>query len=165
MWGVLIPVTLLSFLVFEPFRRLEYILPASGVLSIAVFSQFPWLVRRLHGKPLYYEDLEDAEWLDPIVRMRFQHAFTRVLIFANALGVIILVQYGWDAVMQSHNVIEVIGILGGLYTWHQKFISILGRYLLKLLYYWRTRTLTASIHTSSPTCPQGQNPQQQPSKQ
>lgn len=138
MWGILIPVTLLSFLVFEPFRTLTYVLPASGALSLALFAQFPWFVRRLHGRPLYYEDLEDAEWMEPVIRARFQHAFTRVLVVLNALGVVVLVQYGWTAVMESHSVIEVLGVLGGLYTWHQKVVSILGRYLIKLLYRWRT---------------------------
>lgn len=139
MWGILIPCTLISFLVFEPFRCLSYILPAAAVSSFALFAQFPWLVRRLHGRPLYYEDLEDAEWMHPTIRARFQHAFTRVLICVNALGVVILVQYGWNAVMHSHNVIEVFGVLGGLYTWHQKCVSILGRYLLKVLHYWRVQ--------------------------
>ena len=138
MWGILIPITLLSFLVFPVFRTLTYVLPASGTLSLAFFAQFPWLVRRMHGRPLYYEDLEDAEWMEPAIRARFQHAFTRVLVVLNALGVVVLVQYGWTAVMESHSVIEVLGVLGGLYTWHQKAVSILGRYLIKLLYRWRT---------------------------
>ena len=140
MWGIFIPCTLLTFLIFEPFRTLIYILPASFAMSLSLFAQFPWLVRRLHGRPLYYEDLEDADWIEPTIRARFQHAFTRILVVLNAMGVVVLVQYGWTAVMESHGVIDILGVLGGLYTWHQKGVSILGRYLLKLLYRWRTTT-------------------------
>ena len=137
MWGIIVPVTLLSFLAFPVMRTHAYILSASGIVSFAVFAQFPWLVTRLHGRPIYYEDLEDDHWVDPLIRTRFQHAFTRVLMVLNALGVVLLVQYGWNAILESHNPIEVLGVLGGLYTWHQKMVTILGKKLLKLLMWFR----------------------------
>ena len=133
MWGILIPVSLASLLAFETFRTRAYVLPAAGVVSFALFTRYPWLVRRIHGRPLYYEDLEDDRWVDPLIRFRFQHAFTRVLMVLNAAGVVLLAQYGWSAAAGAHHPIEVLGVLGGLYTLHQKIVTILGKLLLKLL--------------------------------
>ena len=47
--------------------------------SLILFKNFPFMAKTLHTRPIYYEDLEDDDEIDPEMITKFQRIFTNVI--------------------------------------------------------------------------------------
>ena len=121
---------------FVPELRVEwYVVPASMVATFVVLTMHPKLVRRLHVRPVYYDQLQDTRWENEAVRTRYQAMFTRVLQVSDALaagGV------AWYALYTVHNpmrnVFEVLGVAGGLFSLYNRAHRVVGGCIIEKLH-------------------------------
>lgn len=112
---LLIPVgAVVTCVLYEPIRELWYTTPLAVVCSFIVFYNIPWLVRVLHLKPTYYEDLIDDESISEEFRYKFQNSFTIVITIFLSLTFCIVLDYIFYNFKKSElSWQEKIGIIGG----------------------------------------------------
>lgn len=132
LWLVLLP--LMAVVPYESMgwsRTLYFIVPASGVATYVVLLNFPLLVKQVHSRPLYYDDLEDDRFVDPLVRKRFQFIFICILQITLTLIISGLIYYYYDR-WQNTNLskIEVFGVLGGSISLLLKIENAIGKITL-----------------------------------
>ncbi len=131
-------------------RSLYYILFTTSIATYALLLNFPSIVRRVHSRPLYYNDLEDDKYVDPAIRQRFQYLF--IFILQITLTVIIsgLIYYYYDKMHVSKlTSIEMIGVLGGFVSLLLKIEHAIGKLALSLLNFWKTKIMDSedsSVH-------------------
>ena len=140
--------TVVSYESMEWSRTLYFIVPASGVATYVVLLNFPLLVKQVHSRPLYYDDLEDDRFVDPLVRKRFQFIFICILQITLTLIISGLIYYYYD---RWHNTnlskIEVFGVLGGTISLLLKIENVIGKITLTFINLLKHRsTIDASDH-------------------
>jgi hypothetical protein len=129
--------TILPFMSFIPLRLMDwsrtlyYIVPASGFATYIVLLNFPLIVKGVHSRPLYYDDLEDNRFVDPLVRKHFQFIFICILQVTLTLIISGVIYYYYD---RLHNTklssIEVFGVLGGSISLLLKIENVIGKVML-----------------------------------
>lgn len=131
-------------------RSLVYI---SCTTSLAIYSlllNFPSIVRRVHSRPLYYNDLEDDTYVDPAIRMRFQYLFIIILQITLSFIASILIYYYYDKMHTSTlSGIEMVGVLGGFVSLLLKLENFIGKIVLSTLNMWKlqiTNSSDISVH-------------------
>ena len=112
-----------------------YVVPAAAAAAFAVLTMHPKLVRRLHVRPVYYDQLEDQRWENECVRTRYQAMFTRILQVSDALAVGGVAWYAFYAIKHPmRNAFEVFGVAGGLFSLYNRAHRLAGGWVLGCLH-------------------------------
>lgn len=122
-------------LIFVPsfeWAQTIYYITASVILSTySILLNAPGIIHFLHGRPVYFEDLEDDMAADPRTKRRFQKAFEFSLTITLAILMGSLIDYYLD---RYHNTIlsglELLGVFGGFLSLLSKCEDIIGQGLL-----------------------------------
>ena len=102
--------------------------------SLILFKNFPFMAKTLHTRPIYYEDLEDDDEIDPEMITKFQRIFTNVISLLLSIVMAILFDF-WIFKQDEKNLTwrERLGISGGLLSIYWKVQSYAGSFLLSIL--------------------------------
>lgn len=115
-------------------RTAYYIIPVSGIATYILLINFPQIVKRVHTRPLYFDDLEDDRFVDPLVRKRFQFIFIIISQINLSLIMSALIFYYYD---RLHNTelsrMEIVGIIGGFVALLSKAENIIGKITLSFM--------------------------------
>jgi hypothetical protein len=91
-----------------------YILPMAFTSSYCFFVNFPFLLKIMHSKPSYYDDLEDPLYVDSGVRKRFQHIFIIILQIILSIAAVVLAYYYMGDYNNTYlSTVELFGVFGG----------------------------------------------------
>ena len=114
-----------------------YIMISSCVSSTILFINFPVLINILHTRPVYYEDilLIDRCIDNPY---ELQNIFLYINGATSVCFVIISSIYLYTKINTSAEIIDTIGIFGGLAIVYSKFQMYLGKAVLSILFYIKT---------------------------
>jgi hypothetical protein len=111
----------------------------SGVSGFIIFWNFPFLVYMTASRPLYYEDLFIDESklpnhnIQPRIRYKFQTILIWILIFTNSILVSALSDYWLYKTENRGDLLQVIGITGGIIKIFQIINNTIGRVMLKII--------------------------------
>ena len=134
-WSLLcIPLLSIPPIFFEELRGVIYVTPASIISSFLILYHYPYFLKSMHTKPLYFEDLEDNGEIDDELKRKFQHIFIIVInvILAFIMGGI--VDYAFYRVHNSSlNWFELTGLVGGMLSLYRSLWDYVGRFLLLVL--------------------------------
>jgi hypothetical protein len=132
--------TLLPIITAIPYKPLEwsrslyYLVPASGLTTFILLINFPQIVKKIHGKPLYYEDLVDEKYIDPLIKRHFQIIFICILQITLTLIMTGLIYYYYDRLHNTElSKMEILGVLGGFISLLMKIENFIGNCILSLL--------------------------------
>ena len=117
---------------------LFYIIPCSVISTIILIVNFPILIKMLHTRPVYYEDIL---LIDKCVDNPYelQNIFLYVNGTTSIIFVIISCIYLYTKIQTSANIIDTIGIFGGLVILYSKFQMYIGKGVLAILFYIKTK--------------------------
>lgn len=128
---------ILTAIPYEPLewsRSLYYLVPASGLATFILLINFPQIVKNIHGRPLYYEDLIDEKCIDPLIKRHFQIIFICMLQITLTLIMTGLIYYYYD---RLHNTglskMEILGVMGGFISLLMKIENFIGKCMLTML--------------------------------
>ena len=131
---------------YEPFkwsRYLWYLVPASGLSTFILLINFPQIVKNIHGRPLYYEDLVDEKYIDPLIKKHFQIIFICILQITLTFIMTCLIYYYYD---RLHNTelsrMEILGVLGGFISLLMKIENFMGNCILTMLNIYKNKSTT-----------------------
>lgn len=137
---------LISYKPLDWLRTPYYIIPVSGIATYIVLINFPQIVKRVHARPLYYGDLEDARFVDPLIRKRFQFIFIIISQINLSLIMSVLIFYYYD---RLHNTelsrMEIVGVIGGFVALLSKIENIIGKLTLTLMNFIKTSDRHKSV--------------------
>lgn len=149
---MLLCMTLLPFIAIVPYnemswsRTLYYIVPSTGLATYVVLLNFPSAVKKIHSRPLYYDDLEDDRFIDNSTRKRFQFIFICILQITLTLIISGLIYYYYDRLYNTNlSKIEVFGVLGGSISLLLKIENVIGKLTLTCINIMKSR----SMHTET----------------
>ena len=139
----LLPIVLLFPVAFAPqFRHIfdyVYFPIISGSAGFIVFWNFPFLVYMTASRPLYYEDLFIDESklpnhnINPHIKVKFQSILLWVLIVTNSILVAALSDYWLYKTIGQDELLQIIGITGGIIKIFQIVNNTIGRIMLKII--------------------------------
>lgn len=103
--------------------------------SFIIFYNIPWLVRVLHLKPVYYEDLEDnldtGDGVNDSTRYKFQNYFTLAITCLLSMTFCIVLDYIlYNFGRSGLSWQERIGLIGGAASLYGKIQDKIGKFLL-----------------------------------
>jgi hypothetical protein len=128
---------ILASIPYEPLewsRSLYYLVPASGLTTFILLINFPQIVKKIHGRPLYYEDLVDEKYVDPLIKRHFQIIFICMLQITLTLIMTGLIYYYYDRLHNTElSKMEILGVLGGFISLLMKIENFIGNCTLSLL--------------------------------
>ena len=144
-----IPISIILpiFIYFEHFQNPFYIFISTFVSTFIIVLNIPHLTKMLYTKPIYFEDLflEDKE---PIQKnyikimhniessKKFQERFILTQQFILSLTISLVVEYfSYKLKNNNYEIMEIFGLLGGLFSLYAKVITIIGKIVLFILYY------------------------------
>ncbi len=146
---ILLALPALPLISYEPLNWLRtsyYIIPVSGIATYIVLINFPQIVKRVHARPLYYCDLEDARFVDPLIRKRFQFIFIIISQINLSLIMSVLIFYYYD---RLHNTelsrMEIVGVIGGFVALLSKIENIIGKFTLTVMNFIKTSDRHKSV--------------------
>lgn len=138
-----LPISLIVFFSpIEPFRDLfsyTYFPFVSGFAAFIIFWNFPFLAYTTASRPLYYEDLFIDETrfpnynIDNKIKEKYQCILLWVLICSNSILLGALSDYWLYKTSNENNVLQIIGITGGIIKIFQIINYTIGRILLKII--------------------------------
>ena len=106
----------------------------SLVVGTLFLYNCPYFVRCIHIKPIYFEDLQVDEKIDPSVKTKFQDIFTRTMNIMLALAITGLVNYALYKMKDSPlSLFELFGMLGGIMSLYRTIWDYIGKILLNIL--------------------------------
>jgi len=136
----------LSLIVFfspiDPFRDLfsyTYFPIISGLAAFIIFWNFPLFAYITASRPLYYEDLFIDETrfpnynIDNKIKEKYRCILLWVLICTNSILLGALSDYWLYKTSKENNVLQIIGITGGIIKIFQIINNTIGRILLKII--------------------------------
>ena len=100
---------------------------------------FPGVAESLHKKPLYLEDLKLERLESNTPDLTFQYIYSIIMNFLLAALFAGLSEYIILQPIREKPIIEVAAIIGGNLTLYYKIQGIIGKIILKLCYYCKTR--------------------------
>lgn len=118
--------------IFYPRLTFNYyfITPFVFVWSYLIFYNFPTLVKMMHTRPTYFEDLRDNTFAEEKRKQQYQNIFIYTLQFGAAIGVAVLIDYWMYQVKPNTSWSEALGITGGILGTFSTAISIYGNRIL-----------------------------------
>lgn len=129
-------------------RSIYYILPTTGLATYALLLNFPSIVRSVHARPLYYDDLEDSKYVDAAIRQRFQSLFVLILQVNLTIIISCLIYYYYDRMHVSNlSKIELFGIFGGFISLLLKIENAVGKLALSVLNKWKLHVVESGGET------------------
>jgi hypothetical protein len=138
-----LPFTIILFLIpFEPFKELldyVYFPFISGGASFIIYFNFPVLAYFTASRPLYYEDLFIDEKKLPNyniatdIKNKYKSILLWVLIFTNSILFGALSDFWLYKTSSENNVLQIMGITGGIIKIFQITNNTIGRILLKII--------------------------------
>jgi hypothetical protein len=134
-WLLIIPlVSVICWSVYKPSRNLWYMAPVALICGFSILYNIPWLVRILHMKPFYYEDLDNADMnneQDIENRYKFQNWFTMSITILQSVVFCVVLDYLVQNFNNSNlkytDILIFVGSFTSLYTSIQDKV---GRLLL-----------------------------------
>jgi hypothetical protein len=136
---------------FEKLRMDIYIFFSCLISSLIICWNFPGIAKMGYTKPIYFEDLaEQTQVSRKILKKKilnnietsknFQYQFILIQQIILSFTIAIIIEYA-SYRYKSTNLIftEVLGLLGGLVSLYSKITKIIGKILLKFLYYKKKR--------------------------
>jgi hypothetical protein len=144
---VLLFTLLLPFASLIPYDELEftrtiyYTTTTTIVASYVFLINFPAVIQMSHTRPLNFQDLEDDNHVNPLIRKRFQVMFIITLQIFGALmitGMVDYYMYRYENTSLSK--FEIMGVVGGFISLISKVERIVGKGLLSLLNQVRIRS-------------------------
>tara|TARA_B100001057_G_scaffold442136_1_gene477294 strand:- start:300 stop:956 length:657 start_codon:yes stop_codon:yes gene_type:complete len=140
---VFLPLILIYILApFAPFKVIInyiYFPLISGGAGFIIFWNFPFLAYFTASRPLYYEDLFiDSKKLpnynvDSIVKEKYQTILLWILILTNSILVGALSDFWLYKTESENNILQILGITGGIIKIFQVINNTVGRILLKII--------------------------------
>jgi hypothetical protein len=137
---VLLLLVLLPFIAVIPYnqlawsRNLYFIVPASGVGTYIILLNFPSLVKAVHSRPLYYDDLEDIRFVDYSVRRRYQFVFILILQITFTIIISGLIYYYYNRFhLTTLSNVEMFGVFGGCISLLLKIENNIGTAVLNII--------------------------------
>lgn len=134
-WLLIIPlISIIWWSAYEPAREVWYMPPVALITGFSILYNIPWLVRVLHMKPFYYENLEDVEITnneDVKNRFKFQHWFTISITLLQSIVFCIVLDYIVYNVNNSNlKWQEQVGIIVSYITLYTSIQDKIGKLLL-----------------------------------
>jgi hypothetical protein len=144
-----IPISIILpiFIYFENFQNPFYIFIATFISTFILVLNFPHLTKMLYTKPIYFEDLflEDKEPIEKnYIKImyniesskKFQQRFILSQQFILSLTISLVIEYfSYKLKNSSYELMEIFGLLGGLFSLYAKVITVIGKLVLFILYY------------------------------
>jgi hypothetical protein len=131
---IIIPLGIIPLIFVETLQTYIYVSCYTLLSSVIFLYNCPYFIQCIHIKPVYFEDLQVDEKIDPLVKTKFQDVFTRVLNILLAMALTILVNYTLYKMKDSPlSVFELFGMLGGIISLYKTIWDYLGKILLKIL--------------------------------
>jgi hypothetical protein len=139
-------------------RNLCYVVLTSGLSTYIFLLNFPIIVKKIHERPTYYEDLEELEYdneINPLVKKRFQIIFVFILQLTLTLISSGMIYYYYN---HLHNTtltkLEIFGVLGGSISLMLKIENCIGTFMLLILHKCKSQSnkfdkSKKKIHTDS----------------
>ena len=119
---------------FEWSRTFYFLVPVSGISTYILLINFPKIAQSAHSRPLYYDDLEDIDYVNTSVRKRFQVIFVFIIQITLTLIMSGLIYYYYDRVKNTNlSRMEIFGVLGGFISLLLKIENGIGKCMLTLL--------------------------------
>lgn len=109
------------------------------------------VMRELHAKPTWIEDIEDVACVNPSERLRYQRWFLLVHNVVSSLVLAILVDYRvWRVGDSSLSWFEILGVVGGFVSLYTTMQGYVGAVLLNAMLYFKRRRDAADGAVSLP---------------
>ena len=132
---ITIPVTIgIPFVIDITSYIYYYISIGLCIISISIFCNFPIFIKILHTRPVYYEDIliidnrgNNKNYL--------QNIFLYVNGAATVLFIIISGNYLYRRISENMDLVESLGILGGITILYSKLQMYFGKSILSVLFY------------------------------
>lgn len=122
-------------------KSLYFLISASAVSTYVLLINFPSIVKKVHSRPLYYDDLEDGRYVAPAIRKRFQFIFVCILQITLTIIISGLIYYYYDRLHNTElSTIEIFGVLGGFISLLLKIENFIGKFTLACINIYKNRT-------------------------
>lgn len=120
--------------IFDFTKTIWYIVPSCVFFSTALLLNFPKILHVLHARKTTIEDLNDIRSLNKKVKNRFIKIFELSLTFMLAITIGCVIEYYLNKFNFSNLYnIEILGVLGGIFSLIHRIESIIGKVLLVIL--------------------------------
>jgi hypothetical protein len=133
------------FLIIDVFRNYIYIFFSTFTTLMILSWNFPFFTKIMYSKPIYFDDLNNDESSQKIVKRKILYNIensnkfkTKFIIFQqffSSIAISLLAEY---INVRYHNseysTIELLGVLGGLISLSVKIIRLFGKLFLYYLY-------------------------------
>lgn len=144
---ILLLFTLLPFIPVIPYdqllwsHNLYFIIPASSIGTYIILLNFPSLVKSVHSRPLYYDDLEDIRFIDDSVRRRYQFVFILILQITFTIIISGLIYYYYNRFhLTTLSDMELFGVFGGCISLLLKIENNIGTAILNIINYIKNKS-------------------------
>jgi hypothetical protein len=128
-----IPLCILPFLPlgYVSLDTVIYILPSSFLAAYVFLLNFPCIIRNIHTRPLYYEDLlHHGEEPHQV----YQMYFLRITQITMSVSVSSVVYYYYNQLHLTRlSKLEILGVFGGYFSLLLKIERVIGNSVLSLI--------------------------------
>jgi hypothetical protein len=107
--------------------------------SFMLLINFPQLSTMLQSKPIYYEDLLITDETRENSDNRFKITYELTMIFFLSILISTLGDYIYINGITNKQPVELLGIIGGNISIYLRLQNIIGKTLLKIFYFCKTR--------------------------
>tara|TARA_A100001015_G_C15038820_1_gene738141 strand:- start:994 stop:1602 length:609 start_codon:yes stop_codon:yes gene_type:complete len=127
---------------FKPFNEIlsyVYFPLISGGAGFIIFWNFPFFAYFTASRPLYYEDLFIDEKklpnynIDDLIKDKYQTILLWILILTNSILIAALSDFWLYKTASENNILQILGITGGIIKIFQVVNNTFGRILLKII--------------------------------
>jgi hypothetical protein len=151
----LLIILLTPFISFIPLQQLDWsrnkyynIVTISASVFVLLIN-LPIIVKQIHSRPIYYDDLEDTRFINTSVRKRFQLVFIFILQITLTCITAGLVYYYHDRLTTTNlSSIELFGVFGGFISLLLKIENIIGKLALTVINMLKSRDCKPESHRS-----------------
>ena len=127
----------IGFAVMEELHNFIYLPILIAAAAFIIFWNFPIMVYFSNTKPLYYEDLFIDTTKLPLldirgnIRKKFEYSFEWTLVVTNSLLMAVLTEYWLYKTVNKGEIMEIVGVTGGILKIFQFINNITGSLMLK----------------------------------
>lgn len=131
-WFMLvIPLMAIPPIFLKYFQSVLYITPCTVLGSYIILYHFPYFLKSMHTRPLYFEELENNEEIDKNLKKCFQDIFLKVINIVLAIVIGAIVDYAFYRFHDSKlSWFEILGLIGGMLSLYRSAWDYIGRVLL-----------------------------------
>lgn len=128
--------------IFDFTKTILYILLSCVLFSIALLINFPKILHLLHARKTTIDDLKDIRSTNKKIKNRFIRIFELSLTFMLAITIGCVIEYYLNKFNFSNLYnIEVLGVLGGIFSLIHRIEAIIGKILLAVLKKYKEREI------------------------